>query len=221
MTMRTARFQVYVYGLREGQDVRYIGVSRDIKTRVSRHCRDAKRGSALPVHRWIRKNGRPEFSVLGCATSYDEAYALEKRLISEARAMSICKLLNVCSGGRGGDASKGRALSPEHKEAISRANKGQNLGMPMPEETRKAISQATKGIKKGPMSPERVAAMSKRLRGVPRGPMSEETKRNLGDSLKVAWVKRRKKGLCKHSEQVRSRISAGVKAAIARRANAL
>jgi predicted GIY-YIG superfamily endonuclease len=218
MTMRTARFQVYVYGLRDGEDLRYIGVSRDIRARISRHCRDAKTGSPLPVHRWIRKNGRPDFCVLACAASYDEAYALEKGLISEMRAMPICNLLNVCSGGRGGDASKGKPLSPRHKKAISRANKGQNLGVPMPEETRKAISRATKGIKKGPMSPERVAAMSKRLRGVPRGPMSEETKRNLGDSLKVAWVKRREKGLCQHSEQVRSRISAGVRAAIARRA---
>lgn len=219
---------VEVYGLCQSDgELRYVGVSNNPRQRLARHRRDARAGSALPVHRWIRKRGVPSLRVLATCASYEAAYERERELVAELSKNG--RLVNIASGGRGSDGTKGRSLTKAHREAIARAMRGRvqspatrrriaeaSRGRKHSTESRAAMSRAQRGKKRGPLTPEHRRKLSVAHLGQKPVPYTPESKDKLRASLRAAWARRRANGTATSSAATRAKISAGVKAHRAR-----
>lgn len=169
----------YIYGLWDPRtgDLRYIGKSIDPNRRSVHRISRAKHGTGInPVHDWIREllgeNLRPILEVLEEATkeTWQES---EKEWIRQCRELGI-DLLNVHDGGGGlpsstNTARKGKKLSKEHREAISKGVRGTKRS----EETRRRMSEAKKRLY---ADPEERRKQSERMKG---HPVSEETREKL------------------------------------------
>lgn len=99
----------------------YVGQTRfSAARRLGDHLKAAQYGSALPVHRWIRKLAReglsPLLAVLRVCESQEECNKVERELIAAYRARLGMKLYNVTDGGEGGP------LGEDWKAACRRGN---------------------------------------------------------------------------------------------------
>lgn len=177
-----------VYGLQRTADstIRYIGISKNDTPdrRFKIHKRAAKHGVPYPVYDWMRKYDDVVFTVLESELTWEEACSYEIALIAEIRKTSD-KLLNVSDGGQGptgyvhskesllklSNALKGRTLSQEHKDNISKTQTGKAKSS----EHRKSISRARigkEGYNKGKK-------------------MSEEQRKKVSEGLRLSWERRK------------------------------
>lgn len=131
----------------------YVGFSSlGIEKRFNEHLFDARnKETTYPIHRAIRKYGKEGLIIdTVCIGSADYCLELERKLRPDRNLG-----WNICAGG--GAPGLGRVLSSEHKEAVSRAQKGRvrtiaerhNIGLAAKgrfpsEEVRKKLSDAAK-----------------------------------------------------------------------------
>ena len=100
-------WQVYALSAYTHGPVRYVGVSKDAKQRFKQHRKDARRGSKLPVHRWIRKmleaGQTPVLEVIDEGSGIEAAGHAERKWVAYWRQAAIQHdgpwLLNIGDGG--------------------------------------------------------------------------------------------------------------------------
>ena len=175
-----------LYSSRHPEAIRYIGKAHDMAIRMKGHWQDVRDGITTHKCNWMRKaesqGETVEWSFLGSADSNKQANELERSLIKSYR-QSGHSLTNATDGGDG--QSKGWIPSTEWRRKRSEAQKRSGVhpvvldalkrqwalqtGRPMSEETKRRISEAKKGQRKGiPKSPETRAKMSAASRGKPK-----------------------------------------------------
>lgn len=93
-----------IYGLHRGDGlIRYVGkTAGEPSARLRAHRRDAKAGSKLPVHRWMRKHGLNAIKILVLDRVADAEpwQQIERTWIT---ALDDNDLLNLTKGGEGRD----------------------------------------------------------------------------------------------------------------------
>lgn len=157
---------------------KYIGQSRDIKYRWSRHC---ARYRKTHLTESIGKYGVDSFKFEVIREVGDSGITsilldcLEQLYIKKYNTMDPLFGYNKISGG-----SSGRIPSQETVEKISRNRKGKNC-RPHTEEEKRKISIAHTGKKRPPFSPEWIEKMRIAATGRKH---SEETKRRMSESAK-------------------------------------
>lgn len=196
-----------IYGLRDprGGPIRYVGFSRCVGKRMRQHARDAARGFERPVHLWIRALTAEgvEFvhDVLEDGRG-DGWRAAERKWVTQHRDTA----LNIGAGGNGApnvseaaresmrQKLRGRVFTPEWRQKISEAKKGQ----PRPDAvaTCKKMAEGNRG-KKMNLSPEeraRRAMHARALRGTSWKNISEEERlrrsRATSEQMKRVWRER-------------------------------
>lgn len=158
----------FIYGLmckcHPEDGIRYIGqTSKTVGERVYTHKRDAKtRGGknwGNAVYHWMRKHGYEniEAVTLEEEVSVFELNSLEEVWVSRLKTLKDFGGLNLTTGGGQGygvsESTREKlrlAWTPERKKAQrDRVKKSGSLVKrgPMPEETKKKISEAKKGVK--------------------------------------------------------------------------
>lgn len=227
------KFGGYIYLLRRGCDVGYVGQTRRRpEERLSGHLRSARSGSDLPVHRWIRAD--PAGVVMEIVEVVDSNSprnidVAERSIIAGLRAAG-CHLHNVASGGCGfpehtpetrakiGAKSKGRKLSPEARAKLSVAMRGRKLT----DEHRAKISERMRenppflGRKHSPetLEKQRAVKLGKKMTAEARANMSavrkgrrftEEHRANLAAAARRAGKLRRGIPL---AEETKAKIAA-------------
>lgn len=154
----------------------YIGqtINESVRKSSHKHC-----NGKCYFHNAIQKYGYDNFN-------YEIIERLDEQLLDEREIywISFYKSNNSSFGYNltsGGEGSRGRKLSEEHKQKLINSKKNK----PTPEETRQRISEALKGRKH---SEESKRKMSESKKGKPsklKGrPLSEETKRKISDTLR-------------------------------------
>lgn len=99
-----------IYVLRASTDgpVRYVGVSNYPGDRFKQHCKDARKGSPSPVHRWLHRElasgGSPMFEVVERGDGIEAAGYAERKWIAHYRNLEVDEVgrtwvLNVGDGG--------------------------------------------------------------------------------------------------------------------------
>lgn len=105
-----------IYGLHVGDHrIRYVGKTVSaLSRRLRGHRYDARRGSSLPVHRWIRKHGAKRVAIVALdhVRADEDWQEIERRWIVAFGA----NLLNVTKGGEGAHEP---IFTPEHREKIA------------------------------------------------------------------------------------------------------
>lgn len=178
--------QVYLHRSPSGKA--YVGIaSRSWRNRWRSHVFDARHGSRLAFHAAIRKHGPEAFTheVLAECETRAEAEALEMRLIAQFGTRRPAGY-NLTAGGEG-------VTSPD-AETRARMSLG-SRGKKRSAETRRRLSAARLGVKRGPPSPEHCARIAAAHRGKK---VAAETRRKLRD---VNLGKR-------HSAETRAKMSA-------------
>ena len=104
---------------------------------------------------------------------------MEKFYIKKEREQNPNGCYNIADGGYGGG-NKGKHLSEETKKNLSEALKGKKRG-PFSEETKRKMSEAHKGMQP---SEETRKKMSEARKGKKKPPRSEEHRRKLSEALK-------------------------------------
>ena len=119
---------VFIYTLKDPltEEIRYIGKTNNLKTRLSNHIsRAIKNNSNSHKNNWIRKllnNGnKPTIEILDevPANNWEE---YEIYWIEQFKNWGF-KLLNTCTGGEGARTGPRKPLSDEHKKQISKSLK--------------------------------------------------------------------------------------------------
>ncbi len=191
---------IYIYGLFDPRNLslRYIGKTDNLERRLDNHIHHAKIHMNHNPHkdRWIRQlltEGLvPAIEVLE-ECNQDNWESIEDAWIQEARAKGA-NLVNIMNGGQGGSVKgrklseqakdkiskglKGRKFSEEHKRKIGEASKGNLnfLGRKHSEETKSKMSESNKGVSRGkgiPKSKETIEKMRLASKG---RKLSEEAK---------------------------------------------
>jgi len=142
----------YIYALVEPvtEEIRYIGKTTNPKRRLIRHLSDARINDSYK-DKWLRKlknqGLKPTLEILD-EVPHDEWVFWEKHWISLCKSWGL-KLTNGNSGGIGGGAS-GYKWSEESKLKLSESKKGKapvwwNPGQIRTEEHKENLSKANKG----------------------------------------------------------------------------
>lgn len=96
-----------------GNDVVYVGsTTRQIKDRIRNHISDAKSGSCLPIHKWIRERKYKFHVAFLDVCSSEDRCEIEKDWVSKYK-----NLLNVTDGG--GGLSGHKFAGTEHAKKIA------------------------------------------------------------------------------------------------------
>lgn len=183
----------YIYTLSDGNEVRYVGKTKNLNKRYYSHIYES---SLKKTHKekWINKTllegGKIIIEILDICDESDSDF-FEKFWIFQLKSWGF-NLTNLTEGGEGGSPMKGRKMTEEQKNKMSEIaiknnnskkiagwNKGlkmsddfkmkiskSSLGRKVSEETKKKISDKSKGIKKGPMSDETKNKISKKKKGL-------------------------------------------------------
>ena len=152
----------------------YIGKTmQTLHRRSRRHVNDAKRGEGAYFARAILKYGEDKFNwqVLFESDDQNELYQKEREFIS------LRGYYNLTDGGEG---TPGYVPTPETRAKLAAASTGAVFS----EERRKAISEATRGKKRKPLSLETKAKISAAHIGKSHKPMTDETRKKLSISNK-------------------------------------
>lgn len=185
---------VFIYILTDpiSGDTRYVGLTRDVKKRWGRYCRPHTKHLANWFNYLKGMGTCPVMLVIDeCLES--ECDERERMWIAYYRA-SGCKLMNYTDGGEKG-------YRPTEKKVG--ANRGRKFG-PMPEETRRKISEANKGRKAGAHSSELAKRNAAAMRGTT---LSAEHRRKVSEGVRRA----------QSDPEVRKRMSEGTKRGAAKR----
>jgi len=172
---------IYVYVLidpRYPDDVRYVGITNDMKSRFRRHIRDAETGKRNHRTCWVKsllQEGITPLMTIIDETNNENWVQCEMEWIAYYRAIG-CDLVNGTDGGDGSRgyvpseetrrklAEKGRHHSEESRQKISLKNKGKKRS----DETRRKMSEYGKN-----RSDEHLRKLSES--GKKRPPRSKET----------------------------------------------
>jgi|ERR1035437_904393 group I intron endonuclease len=133
----------------------YVGSTCNLYMRVKRHLNDLENGNSSNVFLQTAFNTDKEIELSACKTkSREEAFKIEQELLDINR--STGNLFNIAIDAK--ISTKGRSISPEHKEAFRKANTGRpmspelkekllqlNIGKVVSEETRAKLSVYRKG----------------------------------------------------------------------------
>lgn len=116
---------VYAFKLKNNDELRYVGITKNIQKRYIGHKNSASRGENLPLYRWIRSKGidNIEMIILEEATM-DQLSELEVMWISKLKEDGH-RLLNLTAGGEG---TIGHKHSKEQKTKWSNERKGSIAG---------------------------------------------------------------------------------------------
>lgn len=177
---------------------RYIGKTCSaLSKRIRCHKSAALHGGTTPFNRAIRKYGMAAFRwvVLYVSGDDDALFAAERALIAAARATGA-KLYNRTDGGEG---APGGFWSPESRKRLSEATKGR---VHSPEAIAK-MSAAAKGKKK---SAKHCAALSKSRTGLALPKWSDERRAK----HRATWERKVADGFT-HTEETRQKMSAAAK----------
>lgn len=201
-----------LYGLRrEDEEIRYIGITSCLETRLSQHLNDRRQ----PNHRinWMvaaKREGVPirivPFCILHCK---DDASRLEIAVIAALKELDF-RLVNGTPGGDGlGKGSEhphfGKKMPREAVEKSAAAHRGKKKSA----EARQKMSLARRGKKKSlewrqkMRKPKSLATRAKMSAWQIGRKLSPETKAKQSESKKRLWVSR---GL---PPEIRANISAG------------
>lgn len=157
---RVRLFQGVVYGLRchchPLKGLRYVGVSSNLKSRMSDHRGQARRGNSRPVYKWMRKHGVENIDPveLSVHSTSLEMFEAEIETIARLRAEGQ-DLLNVTEGGEG---TMGYRHSQDVYDRLAESRRRENL----PEEVRLKLSESSK---RENLSPETRKRMSDSHKG--------------------------------------------------------
>jgi group I intron endonuclease len=154
----------------------YVGQTiKPLKARWLQHLRDARNGSHYELHRAIRECGERSFEcrVLAKADSTDQLKVLEEVHIREHNALSP-NGYNVYRSGRDCELVR---------EKIGIAHTGRKASI----EQRVKTSNAMKGKKKGPQSPEHIANHAAAIRGRKHPPRSAEWSARIAAAKREWW----------------------------------
>ena len=166
----------YIYGLIDPRDqqLRYVGVTVDIKKRLYHHMYPGRHKGDKPQRmNWIRKlrslGIKPDIFIIEEADATDWVEK-EKFWINYFRFIGS-DLINVTAGGEG---AVGRKINRESMKKFWAAGAKANTGRDrsdVPDEVRKRISKSLKDYySKHPVSKESKAAQSARLKGRKKSP---------------------------------------------------
>ena len=126
----------------------YIGKTNNIKRRwqLSNYT------GCVYLYKAFQKYGWNNFDhiILARCSSEEDAFKFEKQYIEYYNSTDNTKGYNIATGGLGGNCGKPAWNKDTHGLMPTPWNKG----IPMSEETRQKVSQAKKGHKYGPQSPE-------------------------------------------------------------------
>lgn len=155
---------IYTFRDPRTQCIRYVGICvSPIKYRVARHWKDARAGSILAVHRWLRKlDGLGLSPIVECIEQTTDR-SREVHWIAFYRAAGA-PLLNLTDGGEGmlghvptpATRAKKAAIWTEEMKAEKRA---EMTGTKHSAEVRAKIGLGNKGKKMPPPTPERLVKM--------------------------------------------------------------
>ena len=139
----------------------YVGVTTNLKHRLSSHRYCANKGNKRPLYTHMREFGVDNF-VIWTVTAYNnknEAYIAEEAEIKRLRQDSNNMVLNVADGGLGG-----YVVPDEYKEIwrakLIKARKGRKpaLGMKHTEENKRFFAECNK--RKIPKYPKEIITLS-------------------------------------------------------------
>ena len=157
---------VYLYGLRaRGGPIRYIGKADDFQRRFFEHKKRARRGMKLPIYDWWRSMAEDPEIIPLVLVDHDHWQDAERSLIAAMRDYGA-RLLNVATGGEGGDFMqlKGQPLSREHRRRISIGMKNSPKRF-RPHLSRLNLERNTTEKGKAIWTEERRKALSAKMRG--------------------------------------------------------
>lgn len=160
---------VYVVVRRDTGDS-YVGrTTQTFEARRRRHLYDAKKGCQYHFHRALRLYGMDAFDwfIESDELTFDEAKRQERFLV----AAFVFGGINLYNMTRGGEGFKGRRHSEATKELLRRKLSGVNnpmYGKPCVHtiETRRKISEMTRGKKKNHELPELPVPLLRRGEGI-------------------------------------------------------
>jgi hypothetical protein len=116
--------KIYIYTLSDNLGVRYIGKTKDIKTRLYRHVYEAnKKGKKNKRSSWIKsllnKGEKPIIQIVDEVEGYEWEF-WEKYWINQFRSWGF----NLVNDSDGGEGAYGRLVTDETKLKMSLAKKG-------------------------------------------------------------------------------------------------
>lgn len=161
--------EVYAIGFPNGK--LYVGVTRrTVAKRLTKHISSARTGSRYAVHRALRKYGRNvRLIVLAQGVPFNEAKDLEIWWISRLNTFGVSGY-NATTGG------EGATMAPETRRKISETTKGRKLT----EDHKRKIGLAAKGRKPTEETKKRISE-AKKFSAEHRAKISKATKGNQGN----------------------------------------
>ena len=156
----------------------YIGQTNSLKNRKAKHLCGARNGKNHPLYDSIRKHGESVFVFHVLEECTDDAVDEHERYwIDHFQSRDRRFGYNLESGG-----CKGKKLSDETRQKISKAKKGKCLSL----ETRKRMSESRKGKRHSAETRCKMSATQKRRSHLRSAGWhhSEETKRKIAKAVK-------------------------------------
>jgi hypothetical protein len=138
-------------------EIRYVGQTGDLESRIKQHLKNAAGGHQYHVYRWIHSlGGPPKVIVLEETEDLD---IMERLWIAGLRSIGY-RLTNMSPGGKC-PVAKGESLSIKHRAAISAAKMGHTVG----DETRRKLGEYWKGRKRIPRTDDHKRRLSEAKQG--------------------------------------------------------
>ena len=142
---------MYLYTLctPETGEVRYVGITTDLKKRFQQHLAFAEKGNTRYVYNWIRSlKCNPVMNVIATTSTYSELQKLEIETIKHMREEGV-RLTNLTEGG---DGTIGYIPTPEQSEKRKSSAKAATRSP----EYRAKISESSKQMWKDPLVREKI-----------------------------------------------------------------
>ena len=145
--------KVTIYVIKKDDKIMYVGCTvKSLKSRTTDHFYSSKKGSSLPVHKWLRENiDTAKFEII--ATSYILKYGheIEQDLIKLFKTHISEGGLNSTYGGVGVRMPRSQEFRENmriKKNQYYKNNHGPNLGKKFSDQTRKNMSLSRKNCRK-------------------------------------------------------------------------
>lgn len=195
------QFQIYCLLEPDSSEIRYVGITtRSLKRRLQLHCYATSLRKNTHRSAWIksllRDGMQPIIRLLEDCSSEGEMREGERLYIEYFKWLGR-RLVNSTAGGECANPRQGNSLTQEHKDAISRGNKGKKWTEEMRKRhsdmrkrtpptpaQRAALAKATDAIRGKPKKPETLAKLSAAKKGKPGKSRTEAEKQHLSDYWK-------------------------------------
>lgn len=117
--MAGARLEASLYLMTFPNGKSYVGITKRPNVRLREHRKRAATGAAQAIYQAWRKHGEPTMQIIGKATNYETAFAMEVALIERMGT----KAPNGYNMTDGGDALNGLERSPEWNAKVAKHNR--------------------------------------------------------------------------------------------------